>query len=176
MLANLYGDFVKGSNLEAYTEKVQTGIRLHRSIDNFIDTHPDVLALKRMLYANLPKVSGVAIDLYFDHLLAKNWANYHLLSLTDFLDRFYTCEVPTTVNFSTDFLNFIHSMRTHNWLSHYPTEYGLRKSCEGVSSKISFPNRLNEGHLVFKKHEKDITECFKKYMYDASEYFKVKPI
>ena len=60
MLANLYGDFVKGSNLEAYTESVQTGIRLHRSIDNFIDTHPDVLELKRLLYEDLPKVSGIA--------------------------------------------------------------------------------------------------------------------
>jgi hypothetical protein len=47
-------------------------------------------------------------------------------------------------------------MRAHNWISHYPTEYGLRKSCEGVSAKISFPNHLKEGHLVFKKHEEEI--------------------
>lgn len=176
MLANLYGDFVKGSNLRAYSESVQTGIRLHRSIDNFIDTHPDVLQLKRLLYADLPKVSGVAIDLFFDHLLAKNWSNFHELSLTDFLDRFYVYEAPSTANFSSEFLNFIHAMRTHNWLSHYPTEYGLRKSCEGVSSKISFPNRLKDGHLVFKKYEVDIIECFKKYMHDALEYFDVKPV
>jgi len=176
MLANLYGDFVKGSNLEAYTESVQTGIRLHRSIDNFIDTHPDVLELKRLLYEDLPKVSGIAVDLFFDHLLAKNWSNFHELSLTDFLDRFYKYEAPLTMNFSVEFLNFIHAMRSHNWMSHYPTEYGLRKSCEGVSAKISFPNGLKEGHLVFKKHEEVITECFKKYMHDAFAYFNVKPV
>ncbi len=176
MLANLYGDFVKGSNLEAHTVGVQAGIRLHRSIDNFIDTHSDVLQLKRILYEDLPKVSGVAIDLFFDHLLAKNWSEFHDLSLTEFLNRFYTCELPITANFTSEFLNFIDAMRTHNWISHYPTEYGLRKSCEGVSAKISFPNHLKDGHLVFKKHEEEITECFKKYMHDALEYFKVKPV
>jgi len=176
MLANLYGDFVKGSKLDAYENSVQIGIRLHRSIDNFIDTHSDVLKLKQVLYVDLPKVSGIAIDLYFDHLLAKNWASFHELSLTEFLNRFYTCEVPHAANYPLKFLNFIDAMRSHNWLSHYPTEYGLRKSCEGVSAKISFPNGLKEGHLVFKKHEEVITECFKKYMHDALAYFNQKPL
>lgn len=174
MLSNLYGDFVKGSNLEAYTDSVQKGIRLHRAIDNFIDTHPEVLKLRRLLYSELPKISGIAVDLFFDHLLAKNWTNYHELPLTEFLEHFYSCKISSEVHYSLDFLRFIDAMRTHQWLNHYPSEYGLRKSCEGVSSKISFPNTLKIGHIVFKNHEEEITSCFKKYMYDAQEYFKIK--
>jgi acyl carrier protein phosphodiesterase len=173
MVANLFGDYVKGSNLERFPVLVQHGIRLHRSIDNFIDTHPEVLALKRSLYEELPKVSGIAIDLFFDHLLARNWSNYHKTPYTEFLEQFYTHQITLMDVYSEEFLEFIQAMRTHNWLSHYPGSYGLMKSCEGVSRKLSFSNLLNTGADVFEKHEAKITQCFEKYMTDARIYFKI---
>ena len=173
MVANLFGDYVKGPNLERFPDLVQHGIRLHRKIDNFIDTHPDVLALKRNLYEELPKVSGIAVDLFFDHLLARNWSNYHKTPYTEFLEQFYRHQIILTEVYSDEFLEFIQAMRTHNWLSHYPSSYGLMKSCEGVSRKLSFPNLLNTGALVFENHEIEITHCFEKYMSDACIFFKI---
>lgn len=72
MLNNLYGDYVKGKNLDAYPLEIQRGILLHRAIDNFIDTNPGVKELFHHLYPSLPKIAGIAVDLYFDHILAKN--------------------------------------------------------------------------------------------------------
>jgi acyl carrier protein phosphodiesterase len=171
MVANLYGDYVKGPNLERFPEIIQQGIRLHRTIDSFIDTHPDVLALKRNLYNDLPKVSGIAVDLFFDHLLARNWSSYHTLSYEEYLDRFYNHKIIAPEVYPEEFLNFIKDMRAHNWLSHYPSKYGLIKSCEGVSRKLSFPNALNTAALVFENHEEEITRCFTKYMHDARLFF-----
>ncbi|MCE2682592.1 MAG: ACP phosphodiesterase [Cryomorphaceae bacterium] len=173
MVANLYGDYVKGSKLDRFSVLVQRGIRLHRAIDNFIDTHPDVLALNRNLYEELPKVSGIAVDLFFDHLLARNWSIYHDMPYIQFLERFYAHQIISQVEYTEDFLKFIEAMRTHDWLSHYPSSYGLLKSCQGVSRKLSFPNLLDTGADVFKKNEDEITQCFKKYMHDARFYFKI---
>jgi acyl carrier protein phosphodiesterase len=89
MYANLFGDFVKGKDLSAFSPVVQSGIVLHRSIDFYIDQHPEVRKLMHILYPVLPKVTGIAIDLYFDHCLAKNWKSYHAKSYKDFLDEFY---------------------------------------------------------------------------------------
>jgi acyl carrier protein phosphodiesterase len=50
MLANLFGDFVKGSKFNHFSVKIQEGIILHRKIDSFIDQHKDVLELKILLY------------------------------------------------------------------------------------------------------------------------------
>jgi acyl carrier protein phosphodiesterase len=47
MHANLYGDFVKGKDLSQFDSTIQTGIRLHRKIDSYIDHHPDVLQRSR---------------------------------------------------------------------------------------------------------------------------------
>ena len=89
MYANLFGDFVKGKNLSAFSTVVQSGIVLHRSIDSYIDQHTEVRKLMHILYPILPKVTGIAIDLYFDHCLAKNWKTYHNIPYEEFLEEFY---------------------------------------------------------------------------------------
>ena len=55
LLGNLLGDIVKG-RVERYvhagtTERIRDGIRLHRTIDSFSDTHPVVRRSK-------PRIAG----------------------------------------------------------------------------------------------------------------------
>ena len=63
MVANLFGDFCKGKSYLSYPIETQRGVLLHREIDSYIDNHAEVLAIRKELYASLPKVSGIAIDL-----------------------------------------------------------------------------------------------------------------
>lgn len=173
MLANLFGDFVKGKDLSGYSAKVREGIVLHRAIDNYIDTHPAVLELLHELYAQLPKVAGIAVDLYFDHLLAKNWNRYHPQPLEEFLDQFYESIDVTHDDYSPSFRNMIGHLVRVNWISYYPTTDGLDKACNGVSSRLSFPNELKNGLRVFRKHKERITAVFERYMTDAIQHFGV---
>ena len=92
MLANLFGDFVRGSKHGHFPEVIQKGIKLHRSIDFYIDNHPLVKELKYDLMSELPKVGPVAVDLFFDHLLARNWTDFHQTAYTSFLSDFYQHE------------------------------------------------------------------------------------
>src|SRR5690554_7679267 len=69
MLANLFGDFVKGKDYTYLPQIIQDGVGLHRQIDDFVDRHPLVSELRLKLYKELPKIAGIAIDLFFDHLL-----------------------------------------------------------------------------------------------------------
>ena len=77
MYANLFGDHVKGADLSNYPDFVRKGIMLHRSIDHYIDHHPAVVNLLHELYQDLPKVAGIAVDIYFDPLLASQWNSFH---------------------------------------------------------------------------------------------------
>jgi len=174
MYANLFGDNVKGRNLEHFPEIVQKGIKLHRSIDNYIDHHPKVLDLMHQLYPELPKVTGIAIDLFFDYLLATNWDNYHPKSYDRFLEEFYTYNPTHWDDYSFEFQEFITKMRTFKWMNYYTKFEGLEKSCEGVSHRLSFPNELKNAPIIYLKHEKIITNCFKEYMIEACTFFKKK--
>ena len=39
IIGNLLGDFVKGSAINDYSEGIKAGIKLHRKIDLFTDSH-----------------------------------------------------------------------------------------------------------------------------------------
>ncbi len=171
MLANLFGDFVRGRNFSHFPEIIQNGIILHRKIDTYMDQHKSVMELKLKLYEELPKVAGVAVDLFFDHLLARNWDNHHFSSYERFLNDFYMHRSDFEPYLTEEFINFIAVFRERKWLNHYPTSFGLEKSCQGVSSRISFPNKLNDAPSIFYKYEAEITSIYKIYMNDANEYF-----
>lgn len=170
--ANLYGDFVKGRDLSHYSSLIQRGIVLHRAIDTYIDTHPGVLDLMHQLYEQLPKVTGIAIDLYFDHLLAKNWSDFHSIEYDTFLKRFYSTELESEEEYSTEFLILIAKMKQKNWMHYYQYYDGLIKMCNGLSSRISFPNELPNAPEIYTQNEDLITKVFHNYMDDARPYFK----
>lgn len=174
MYANLFGDFVKGPDLSEFSPIVKSGIQLHRTIDSYIDHHPKVVQLMHVLYPELPKVTGIAIDLFFDYCLAKNWTKYHDQPLQDFLDQFYNYQPIHWIEYSDEFKELILQMRKHRWLDHYPTFYGLQKACEGVSRRLSFDNTLKNAHETYLKHEEIINNCFTEYMIDARPYFDKK--
>lgn len=170
-IANLFGDFVKGKKHLEYPEWIQHGVKLHREIDQYIDNHPSVKELIVLLRPDLPKVASVAIDLFFDHLLAKNWHKFHSVELTKFLDQFYT-DIPTYRNhFSDDFAFFLTLMIERRWMNHYSSFEGLKKMCNGVGSRLSFPNALPGAYTTFLKHETAIESAFYEYMRDANEHF-----
>lgn len=171
MHANLFGDFVKGKDLSRFPETMQKGIKLHRNIDFYIDNHPTVRELIHLLRPDLPKIAGIAVDLYFDHLLAENWKSYHTASLNDFIEKFYS-KPPQNIQFySEEYLFMLEKMTEKNWLYQYQFKHGLYKACRGVSRRISFPNKLTDGVAVFDKYEKEINQTFTAFMIDAQKEF-----
>ncbi len=173
-LANLHGDHVKGKDLTHLPALLQKGAVLHREIDFFMDNHPINKDLKKILQTDLPKVSGIAIDLYYDHLLAKNWTLFHLENIDHFLEKVYqSFEVHIQQHsYPQHFKLFVEQLNQYRWLNHYAIEHGLDRMSHGVSRKLSFDNKLTEGLAVFKRYETEIERSFNVYMMDANEHFK----
>lgn len=172
MHANLYGDFVKGRDLSHFPKLIQNGIELHREIDHFIDNHPSVRTMMHELYASLPKVSAVAIDLFYDHVLAIEWTNYRADTLEEFSNNFYQCDPTTLYSFSEQYLYMFMRMKNSDWLSNYKSLQGLEYACKGVSQRINFPNQLKYGRIVYEQNESRIKESFHEFMSDAVPHFK----
>lgn len=171
MQANLYGDFIKGSDLSDLDPAIEKGIRLHRAIDHFIDHHSVIHELLPVLRTELPKVAGIAIDIYFDHLLAKNWLTFHPQSLTDYLNVIYKQLNINDQRYGSDYLIFLQRLVQHQWINHYPTLDAIDRMSKNISSQLSFPNQLINGKSVFLMHEKVISDAFFEYMWSANEHF-----
>jgi len=70
------GDFTKGKLPPDLSPELVMGIQLHRSIDGFTDAHPAVVKSKRLFSSPGRRYAGVALDVFYDHLLLKHWDDF----------------------------------------------------------------------------------------------------
>jgi acyl carrier protein phosphodiesterase len=181
-LANLYGDFFKGGHFELLPIKVIQGVKLHRSIDHFVDHHPISKQLLYHLYPVLPKIAPIALDLFFDHLLAIHWETFHRKPLLKYSERFFSFALNSnnhqfndpTFHYSTRFMELLQIMHRGNWLNNYQSQEGLLFACSGLSKRISFENNLHEGPMIFEQHRTLITTGFFAFMKDAFIHFGIQ--
>jgi len=86
---SVLGDSLKNRDLPGLPEEIVNGVRFHRACDVFTDSHPAVTAARLTLGPGLRRVSGILIDVYFDHLLARNWDLFFPQPLEYELNAFY---------------------------------------------------------------------------------------
>jgi len=81
---NFLGDFVKGRPEDRYSSELAVGIRLHRRIDTLTDAHPGVRHARRLMPRPHRRYAGILLDMWFDHVLAREWPRWHPTPLPAF--------------------------------------------------------------------------------------------
>ena len=72
-----------------FPQQVQRGIRMHRSIDSFTDSHPANLRARELFVKPYRRFAGIITDVAYDHYLARKWRNYSDISLQQHADIVY---------------------------------------------------------------------------------------
>ena len=112
-------DGIRGKDYENFPQDIQKGIILHRAIDTFTDAHPTFRISKHRLHEKYGHYSGVIIDVFYDHFLAKNWSNYSDEKLSDFVNRFYKSLDDNFEMLNLKTQNMLPYMKKGNWLYNY---------------------------------------------------------
>ena len=89
MIGGLLGDFVKGPLRGQLPPAIEKGIALHRKIDVFTDSLPEVKHAVARIKPPYRRFGGILIDICYDHFLAANWSEYHPQPLEDYCQNFY---------------------------------------------------------------------------------------
>lgn len=87
LLGNLLGDFVKGDPDTQFSTEIARGIRLHRLVDAYTDSHPVTQQAKAYFPSQTRRFAPIALDMFWDHCLANEWRQYHSLSLRSFVNQ-----------------------------------------------------------------------------------------
>ena len=88
-IGNLLGDFVKGKLTDEYSPEIIKGIKAHRKIDKFTDSHDIVRQTRKLISNKRSRYSGVLIDIFFDHFLTVKWDLYSDSEFDNFIDNSY---------------------------------------------------------------------------------------
>ncbi len=157
-------DGVRGNQYLTYDSEIQKGIVLHRAIDTFTDAHPIFRKCTKRLHSEYHHYSGVIVDVFFDHFLAKNWKTYSEESLENFVANFYT-SLTTYENHLTEKAKMMQPyMIEQNWLLNYRSLDGIEKILTQMDRRTKnvsmMRNSVTELRLYYSEFEQDFTHFF----------------
>lgn len=164
IIGNFIGDFVKGKKMFEFPPSIAKGIRLHREIDFFTDSHPVVLKSKNKLRVHHGHYAGVVVDVFYDHFLAANWRDYHPLDLEIYADNVYKM-----LNSNHQFLPesakmMLPYMIRENWLVNYSKVEGIDQACKGIARRTKFESNLKTASQELIKYYEEFEEDFKTFL------------
>lgn len=171
LLGNFLGDFIKGSQLQHLPFDIEQGIRLHRSIDVFTDSHPLVIELRRYFPRDIRRMAGVIIDIYFDYLLMQTWKRYSNIHFNTVFADFYQQLEQFSLPDNTHFQKVAERIKQHQWLN----EYINIETC--FRAFVSIENRLKHKVVFAKKvqhfliqHVEQLESSFQQFYPECLEH------
>ncbi|MDO1500767.1 acyl carrier protein phosphodiesterase [Winogradskyella maritima] len=163
-LGNFSADGVRGKRYKTYPKEMQAGIILHREIDTFTDAHPTVRKSTKRLHKNYGHYSGVIVDIFYDHFLAKNWSDYSLIPLEVNVENFYKSLTKHLEIMPPRFQKLTPFMIEDNWLLSYASLEGIQKVLNGMNHRTKGKSGMHEATKELKQYysefEADFTSFF----------------
>jgi acyl carrier protein phosphodiesterase len=163
-IGNFMADGIRGQDYLNYEKDIQIGIQLHRAIDTYTDAHPIFRKSKHRLHNAYGHYSGVIIDIFYDHFLAKNWSLYSKQPLEAYIDTFYK-----SLKFHDDKLtpktqNLLYHMISQNWLLSYASIEGISKILLQMDHRTEYKSKMQyapkELKMYYTTFENEFFEFF----------------
>lgn len=164
IMGNYVGDFIKGLLTEEKTkdwnQDYLLGLKLHRFIDSFTDTHELVKEAKRMAAGTHGKLSGIMTDIYFDYFLARYFADYVPEPLPVYAHHFYTVIEKNEHLVPPGMIPMVRSMIRQDWLTGYATLEGIDLTFQRLSRRADFLAPIRTAVSDLQEHEDFYREKF----------------
>ena len=182
LLGRLYGDFVKGRLSGNYSAEAEEAIRLHRQIDAFTDSHPLVRRALDRFPATRRRYAGIALDMFFDHCLARDWERYANVPLDVFSQKVYRL-LENEPALPERLAQIAPLIIAEDWLGAYRDFSMIGHGLEVISLRLSQPDGLlgayEELTALYEPLSADFLEFYPllwQYAQPGSELGKTSPI
>ena len=163
-IGNFMADGIHGKHFDVFPIDIQKGIVLHRAIDTFTDAHPIFRQSTKRLHANYHHYSGIIVDIFYDHFLAKKWSTYSDEKLAIFTERFYQSLHENYKSLTERTQKMMPYMINHNWLLSYQTIEGieiiLAKMDTRMKSESNMRFSVAELRTYYSEFETEFTSFF----------------
>jgi acyl carrier protein phosphodiesterase len=167
VIGGVVGDWIKGQLPGSLPDDIAAGVALHRAIDSHADLQPAFQRSRSRISGERRRYAGVLIDIFYDHILAKNWATIKQIPLAE-----YTGYVYGVINARLDDLPVaahpgLKLMAAEDWLSSYAHIDEIADVLDRMSRRARRPNPLAGGEREFLENEAGYTEDFHEWFAEA---------
>ncbi len=137
MLGGFLGDFIKGRDLDHLAPRTAREVIIHRRIDRFTDAHPLCAAARRRFAPERRRYAGIALDVFFDHVLAQQFETLGVGSLDTFTQNVYVMLDQYAAMLPTRAATVARAMAQGDWLSGYARNDAVEHALNGISRRLS---------------------------------------
>lgn len=169
MVGNFIADHIKGHEWKNFPEAIQRGVRMHRFIDEFTDSHPVVERSKALLRPGFRKYSPVICDIFYDHFLAVEWTSYSNIAIDEYSRNVYAMLHQYEFYLPERTKAMMVYMERDNWLKNYASLKGLDMALKGMSRRASFENNMDHAAAFLEEHYESFHHDFNNFFPELQE-------
>jgi acyl carrier protein phosphodiesterase len=170
LVGNMISDFIKGKKKFDYPPGIQEGITLHRIIDTFTDEHPATKAAKEIFRPHYRLYSGAVIDVLYDHFLATDENEFSESSLSEFSTSVYSTLDRHHEWLAERFALMFPYMKSQDWLLHYRTREGTRRSLGGLVRRAAYLTDSETAFDLFEQHYQPLQRYYRQFWTDLKPF------
>ena len=163
LFGNFIADSVKGKAMNDFPNNIKNGILLHRKIDSFTDKHEIVKTSVRLLRPAYGKFSGVVVDIYYDHFLAVNWADYSSTNLKSFAKNVYLILGNNFSLLPARTKRMLPFLIAQNWLVGYSKFDSLERVFAGMDRRTNNISGMKDAVTQLKINYDELNLHFKEF-------------
>lgn len=164
MLGALLGDFVKPSASARYSDEIEAEILMHRRIDAYTDSHAAVREAKDRFRPETRRYAGILLDVFYDHLLIKDWNRYSVTPIDEFIARFYATLQSHRSLLPPKLAGMAPAMIAQDWLGSYKDFAGVEHAACRISGRLSKNGQhLREGLQDLRDNRAFFAEGFRAF-------------
>ena len=169
-VGGVIGDWIKGSLPGVLPEDIAKGVALHRAIDTFADSQPSFRRSRSRISVVRRRYAGVLVDVFYDHLLARNWAAINHGSLDEYCKTVYLSIEDRLNELPISSHPGLTLMAKENWLSSYAQIEGIADVLARMSRRARQPNPLANGEQEFLADVDGFTSDFYEWLHDMKRF------
>jgi acyl carrier protein phosphodiesterase len=162
-IGNLLPDMASAARLAYLPEPYQQGIRCHRQIDRFTDSHPRVRSCVQRFPPPYRRFGGILTDVYFDHFLARDWPQHSTVPLPEFIREVYRDIETCSLVIPAETLPPLQRMQQEDWLGSYRSVAAVADILGRISRRFRRPFDLTGSLPIFQEHEAAFLDDFQAF-------------
>lgn len=167
IVGGIVGDWIKGPLPGALPADLARGVALHRAIDSHAETHPAFCRSRARMSPARRRYAGVLVDIFYDHLLARDWAQHHDAALAAYCAEVYRLIDERLIDLPEPARHVLRLMASEDWLQSYAEIDGITDVLRRMSRRARQPNPLAGGEEELLVALAGFGEDFREWLGDA---------
>ena len=145
IVGGVVGDWIKGTLPGTLPDDLAKGVALHRAIDSYAESNPAFCRSRSRVSADRRRYAGVLVDVFYDHLLARNWAAINDRPLDEYCLEVYQLIEDRLNDLPVSSHRALTLMAEEDWLASYAHIEGIADVLARMSRRARQPNPLAHG-------------------------------